>query len=177
LEQGDSVNLSTVTLSAHTGAHADAPLHFLGEGETIGAMPLETYIGPAALLHIGRTGPILPQDLEAAGFHETPRLLLRTPASDLANDRWPEEIAFITPETAQWLAGRGVVLFGTDAPSVDALDSKDLATHHALRRAGLVWLESLYLRDVPAGEYELIALPLNLPVDGSPVRAVLRSRD
>jgi arylformamidase len=37
-------------------------------------------------------------------------------------------------------------------------------------------LEGLVLRDVPAGEYELIALPLKLAgFDASPVRAVLRT--
>jgi len=36
-------------------------------------------------------------------------------------------------------------------------------------------LEGLVLRDVPEGDYELIALPLRLVgFDGSPVRAVLR---
>ena len=37
-------------------------------------------------------------------------------------------------------------------------------------------LEGLVLRDVPEGDYELIALPLKLEgFDASPVRAVLRS--
>ena len=36
-------------------------------------------------------------------------------------------------------------------------------------------LENLVLDDVPAGDYELIALPLKLTMaDASPVRAVLR---
>jgi arylformamidase len=36
-------------------------------------------------------------------------------------------------------------------------------------------LENLVLDDVPAGDYELIALPLKLTTaDASPVRAVLR---
>jgi arylformamidase len=104
-------------------------------------------------------------------------LLLRTPASELPDGQWPDEIAYLLPETARWLGECGVQLFGTDAPSVDPLDSRELATHHALRQAGLVWLESLYLRDVPVGDYELIAPPLKLPVDGSPVRALLRSQD
>jgi arylformamidase len=39
-------------------------------------------------------------------------------------------------------------------------------------------LEGLVLRDVPAGTYELIALPLRLvDFDASPVRAILRTLD
>jgi arylformamidase len=32
LAQGDSVDLSTITLSCHTGAHADAPGHYVDGG-------------------------------------------------------------------------------------------------------------------------------------------------
>ena len=67
------------------------------------------------------------------------------------------------------------MLLGVDVPSVDALDSNDLLVHHLLIGHGIVILESLFLRDVPAGEYELIALPLKLDgADGAPVRAILR---
>lgn len=74
------------------------------------------------------------------------------------------------------LASAGVVLIGTDAPSVDPFDSTTLAAHHALIRSGIAILENLLLDDVPPGEYELIALPLKLmELDGSPVRAILRA--
>ncbi|MGB0389803.1 MAG: cyclase family protein, partial [Ardenticatenaceae bacterium] len=33
-EQGASVNLTTITMSAHTGSHVDAPRHFTNEGAT-----------------------------------------------------------------------------------------------------------------------------------------------
>ena len=59
---------------------------------------------------------------------------------------------------------------------MDAFDSKDLPCHHALYRYGMVNLEHLMLRDVPDGDYELIALPLKLDLAcGSPVRAILRT--
>ncbi len=47
--------------------------------------------------------------------------------------------------------------------------------HLAVKRAGMRILEGLVLDDVPAGDYELIALPLALTtLDASPVRAILR---
>jgi arylformamidase len=58
---------------------------------------------------------------------------------------------------------------------VDVQDSKDLPAHAAFARGNVAILEGLALRGVPAGEYELIALPLRLMgFDASPVRAVLR---
>jgi arylformamidase len=59
---------------------------------------------------------------------------------------------------------------------VDAFDSKDLPSHHALLELGMRNLEGLDLSMAEAGEFELIALPLRLvDVDSSPVRAVLRT--
>ena len=45
-------------------------------------------------------------------------------------------------------------------------------------RAGLFILENLDLRNAAAGVYDLIALPLRIKGgDGSPIRAVLQTRD
>jgi arylformamidase len=58
---------------------------------------------------------------------------------------------------------------------VDLFDSKELPVHHAVLRHDMAILEGLLLRDVPAGIYEVIALPLRLVgFDASPVRAILR---
>jgi len=68
-----------------------------------------------------------------------------------------------------------VRLIGIDSQSVDPADSKTLDSHHNLLRLNLRVLENLVLDDVPAGDYELIALPLKLMLaDASPVRAILR---
>ena len=40
---GASVNLTTITLSPHTGTHADAYFHYEDDGEHPVAMPLSAY--------------------------------------------------------------------------------------------------------------------------------------
>ena len=58
---------------------------------------------------------------------------------------------------------------------MDARESKTLDVHHALFDGGAYVLENLDLRDVPAGRYELVALPQRLVgLDAAPVRALLR---
>jgi arylformamidase len=62
-----------------------------------------------------------------------------------------------------------------DVPSVDPETSKDLASHMVCNAHDLRIIENLLLADVVPGDYELIALPLNLSgLDAAPVRAVLR---
>jgi arylformamidase len=84
----------------------------------------------------------------------------------------------LDPATPAWLAERGVRLIGLDIPSVDTLTSTGMPMHHVVDRAGLFILENLDLREAAPGVYNLIALPLRIKgADGSPIRAVLQTRD
>ncbi len=174
---GASVNLTTLTLSPHTGSHADAPYHFLDGAPHPADLPLEPYLGLAHLVTVSRrSGGIVPDDLAGHDLNGARRLLIRTWVSDLPDDTWPEDFPYLTVELVDWLATQGVILVGLDSPSVDAFDSADLPCHHRLWHHGLVHLEALHLVGMPDGVYELIALPLKLTgVCGSPVRAVLRA--
>ena len=178
-DQGAAVNLTTVTLSPHTGSHADAAYHVLADGQHPAEMPLEKYIGPAHVATISRrSGGMVPADFDGHDLSGVQRLLVHTWVSDLPDGAWPDEFPYPTVELVDWLAALGVVLFGLDSPSVDAFDSKTLPCHHRLLEHGIVNLETLCLAGVPDGVYDLVALPLKLAgVCGSPVRAVLRPRE
>ena len=172
---GCPVNLSAITLSPHIGAHADAPLHYADGAATIGDVDLEPYLGPCRVVHAIGAGPLVePRHLEHAAAGLPPRVLVRT--CERAPTEWSDDFAAYAPETLEWLADRGVRLVGIDSQSVDPAASKALASHHVLLARGLRVLENLVLDAVPAGDYELIALPLRLvEADASPVRAVLRA--
>ncbi len=171
---GASVNVGAVTMSVHCGTHADAPFHFQDGGATVETLSLTPFLGPALLLEAGNRDVIGTDVFDGVDFTRTPRLLLRTGAwPDPA--RFPDAIPVLADDVPAYLGERGVVLLGLDVPSVDRLDSTTLPIHHALARHRIHILESLRLCDVPAGEYELIALPLPFAgADGSLVRAVLR---
>jgi arylformamidase len=176
IADGASVNLTTLTLSAHTGSHADAPYHYNDRGAHPADVPLEKYIGPAMVVTIQRQhGGIVPADFVDCEFTHLERLLIHTWVSDLPDDVWPDDFPYPTLELVDWLADRGVVLLGLDGPSVDRFDSKELPCHHRLAERGIAVLETLNLNGVPDGLYELVALPLKIAgICGSPVRAVLR---
>ena len=168
------VNLSAITMSPHIGAHADAPLHY-GEGAaTIGQVDLAPYLGPCRVIHAIGCGPLVRPEHLAHALHDLPpRVLVRTCVK--APIAWSPEFSAFAPETIAALAALGVQLVGIDSQSVDPADSKLLPSHHTLLRLNLRVLENLVLDFVPAGDYELIALPLKLMLaDASPVRAILR---
>ncbi len=182
IERGDTVTLSTLRATVHLGAHADAPIHYNLAGDSIEARPLELYFGPCRLIRVdvARNARVSPADFEravvAAGLPATlpPRVLLATGTfPDPA--RWNNDFAALSPELVDALSGRGVRLIGIDTPSVDLMEDKQLLAHQRFFAHDMAILEGLALRDVPVGDYELIALPLPLAgFDASPVRAVLR---
>lgn len=170
MEEGNSVNVGALAASTHSATHADAPLHVASDGAAIHDLSLSAFAGPAHVIEI--TGPAVTaadvDDLTAS------RVLFRTSCSDLGPGEWPETIVPILPEAVQRCAEQNVVLVGTDAPSVDPLDSTALNAHHALIQHGIVNLEGLDLSGVDPGRYTLVALPLKIQgADAAPVRAAL----
>lgn len=179
LAEGDTVNLTTLTVSAHIGTHVDAPYHFDENGRHMDEVDLSAYWGPAQVVTVSKSsGPLTPDDFTRYDLSLAPRLLVHSPASGRDETVFHPEFAYPSPELADLLGDHGILLYGADGPSMDASDSKHLPGHHALHRNGILILEGLDLSHTPDGLYELAALPL--PVvggDGSPVRAVLRPLD
>jgi len=168
------VKVSRLTMSTHTGAHCDAPAHYGIDGKSIDQVELSTYIGPCRVIDLQGTLKVEAQQL-GPFLHQIPaRVLLRTYAS--APRHWDSDFPSVSAAAIHLLARRGVRLIGIDSPSLDPEQSKTLDAHHATEQHGMAILEGIVLDAVPAGDYELIALPLKLSgLDASPVRAILRS--
>lgn len=170
---GHSVNVAVLCTTVHAGTHVDGPLHFVDGAPPVGQLPLEPYLGPVLVVD-ARGRDALDVDLVAdVDLARAERVLFRSRAAvDAA--AFPERFAALTPELARTLVDHGVRLVGTDAPSVDPVDSSELPVHRALGAGGVAILENAVLTDVPPGRYTLVALPLRLTeADSSPVRAVL----
>ena len=172
---GCPVNVGAITMSPHLGAHADAPLHYARDGNAIGGVDLEPYLGPCRVIHaIDRGRFVRPEHLSHAAAALPPRVLVRTCRE--APTEWSPDFSSCAPETIDWLARLGVRLVGIDAQSVDPAESKTLDSHQRLLAHDMRVLENLVLDGIQEGDYELIALPLKLAgADASPVRAILRS--
>jgi arylformamidase len=173
IDEGSSVNLGALQLSAHAGTHVDAPHHVQENGATTDRFELPVFIGTAQVVSV-QDDWILPHHVEGV---EAKRVLFKTQASTRSFTEWPDAITPIHPDTVSALAEGGTVLVGTDAPSVDPLDSTDLSAHHALIEENIVNLEGLVLADAEPGLYQLVALPIKVRGgDAAPVRAALLNR-
>src|SRR5436305_15193107 len=70
------VHVSKVTLSTHSGAHADAPRHYDPTGVTAEALELARYLGPCRVVDArGAAGAVRPAGVAAALTDPPPRVL------------------------------------------------------------------------------------------------------
>ena len=133
MEDGSPVNVSALTLSTHTGAHADAPLHYNETAPDIASVALEPYLGECLVVDARGVG----HEIEVGDLphiDSADRVLFRT-FDAFPHDGWIEETTAIAPEAIEWLAVQGVKLVGIDGPSIDPQDSKDMLAHKAVHEA------------------------------------------
>lgn len=177
IPNGDSANVTAISMSVHTGTHIDAPLHFLEKGNSVDEIVLKTLIGRAFVLYLPDVDLVTAEVLENAELPpRTRRVLLKTKNSDFwarGVTEFQEDFVAISPDGAQYLADRGVQLVGVDYLSV-APFSEPIRTHQILLEAGIVIVEGLNLSEVSDGRYNLYCLPIKLAgVEGAPARAIL----
>jgi arylformamidase len=178
MEDGNDANVSRLAACVHLGTHVDAPHHFIAEGATTEALPLDVLVGKAYVVDLTELkGHITAAALEAADLPpDAGRLLFKT-----RNSRWwaqgdasfHTDFVALTADAAEYLVNRGVRLVGIDYLSIAPYDAP-VPTHRILLGAGVVVVETLDLSAVPAGTYILYCLPLKLVgSEGAPARAIL----
>jgi arylformamidase len=174
LHEGDACNVSAVTMSIHTGTHLDAPFHLEESGIGIAAVPLRHCIGPVRVVSMDVAECITQAELERLNWEGVERVLFKTRSSNLPEDQFDPEFAYLSEDGADFLGRRALLLVGIDTPSVDGYASQSLRSHKVLLSHGVAILEGTRLAHVPDGDYGLVCLPLKFAgLDGSPVRAIL----
>ena len=121
--EGGDCNITAVHASAHTGTHADAPLHFLSGGAAIDSMELDAFIGPCTVLQVPG-GVITGEYVDKHFPKKCKRLLIKGGGR-----------AFFMDSSAEELSGRGLMLIGTDSLSVGCAGN-ETAPHKAFMQGG-----------------------------------------
>ena len=190
---GDLFQSTILTISCHAYTHVDAPVHFLPGDRDIASMPVDQWIGDAAvvdLTHLGDNGEVSAGELEQHATH------VRTGDIALLRTDWPRKVSVESekfwrdaPYTARsacdWLVARGVKAVGYDYPPDQCIRTtifspgtkvarRECVTHDVFFPAGVTVIEYLTNLDrIGAARCRFMALPLRIEgADGSPVRAV-----
>ena len=167
-------NNHRLQISMHVGTHLDAPLHMVAQRDYVSTLSLNAFVAPACVLDV-RDQPIIHW---SSAYEQTVQpgsiVLLHT-----GHDRWYgseryfEEHPVVDPAFCEFLLIKQVKLLGVDLPSPDKLP---FPVHKRLLANGTYILENLTNLDqlLSWSSFEVIALPLKLRADGSPVRAIAR---
>ena len=190
---GDNFESSIMTLGCHAYTHVDAPKHFLPGARHIAEMPLEHWVGEAAvvdLTHLADNDGVTAADLERRAGHVRAGdiALLRTDwprRVSVDEERFWRDAPFTAADACHWLVARGVKAVGYDYPPDFSVRTsifeptrkvlpEDCTTHHIFFPAGITVIEYLTnLHRIGSMRCRFMALPLALDqADGSPVRAV-----
>ena len=154
----DVYQVTKISITGHTGTHADAPRHFIPEGKDAAEVDISRCIGKCKV--VGHSGSLTSEDIHGMINDDTDRLLIK---GDI----------IVTPESAAEIAGSKLLALGVEGMTVGT-DGTIAQIHRILLGAEVYIIENLDLSAVPVGEYFLSALPLKMAgLDGSPVRAVL----
>ncbi|MDR1410161.1 MAG: cyclase family protein [Oscillospiraceae bacterium] len=158
-------NYSQMLLGAHSGTHADAPLHFIEGGADVSTLPNNALIGECQVVETP-PGVLTADYVEHCFPPKCERLLIKCAGTE-------DQHCCLSTDAAEQLAEWGVRLIGTDAPSI-APSGNERKPHVALLRHGIVILENLDLSQVRPGRYFLIAAPLKLEgAEAAPARVFL----
>ncbi len=189
--QGHS-QVTWLSTSVHAFTHMDARRHFDPEGPTTDAIPLETTIGPAAIVDVraaGANAPITGELMERAGAHvrRGDIVLVRAGWDRIERIDTPEFWArapWMTTEAADFLHDRGARAVGFDFPQDRCIrnpmiglpdaPAEDYVTHQRLLLRGVTLIEYLAnLTALPGPRTFLVCAPLSLiGSDGAPARVI-----
>ncbi|MBM3146555.1 MAG: cyclase family protein [Actinobacteria bacterium] len=176
LADGRDHDLSSFSMGSHSGTHVDAPAHYVRDGGTVERLPVGALLGPAVVVEHTGDADITAADLAALGVDGTTRrVLFKTGNGRLWDDpTFRRDYVALAASAALSVVELGLELVGIDYLSIEAYDSPGFAVHHALLEAGVVVLEGVDLRRVPAGKYLLVCAPLKLVgAEGAPARVFL----
>ena len=177
LDNGDIVTASKINLGVHIGTHVDLPAHFLTDAQTLGAYPIDAFVGSAGVLDLTDVErSICLSRLQKETILENQHILLKTKNSNkLQQPEFFEDYVFIEPDATQFLLDKNPLSLGIDYYSLDPSDSEQFPSHKLCARRGVPVFVCLDLSQTEASvNYQFAGLPLNFPaLEGVPVRAIV----
>ncbi len=172
LEKGHPLNVTEISLPCHAGTHVDAPVHIVPNGKSIEELPLESFIGPGAVISVKKRGgeQVTATDLENSrvAVNRGDILMLHTGWDEKFENPEYNLHPYLSVDAAEWMVKKGVKLFGIDCITVDLptpLRPKgfDFPVHKMLLGNGVLIAENVTnLGEIVGKKIRILALPLRI---------------
>lgn len=170
----DGHNNFALSTGMHSGTHLDGLMHLTESLTRIAELPIELFAGKGLIVNVcGQTEIDLPES--AFDALSTGSIVLFYTGFDqyFGKEEYYNAYPSISEATAWHLVKKGVKMIGMDFPSPDYAPYN---IHKILLNSNILILENLTNLSslLPYREFELLAFPLKIEADSSPVRVVAR---
>lgn len=177
MDSGDAYDLSSLSMSAHSGTHIDAPAHFIPGGKTLDQYPVESFMLSAKVVETHGDDLVRPEEFSKVETRPGEALLFKTRNSssgDCRNGCFSEQFVSLSLEAADLCVERKLGLVGLDYITIEKAGDLSFPVHKRLMAENILILEGIDLSAVSAGRYTLLCLPLKTDgAEAAPLRAVL----
>lgn len=172
LDKGHALNVTEISLPCHAGTHVDAPVHIIPNGQSIEELPLDSFVGPGAVIPVKKRGgeEVTAKDFEDSGIpiHRGDIVMLYTGWDEKFETPEYNLHPYLSVDAAEWMVKKGIKLFGIDCITVDLptpLRPKgfDFPVHKTLLGNGILIAENVAnLRKIVGIKTRILALPLRV---------------
>lgn len=168
---------------SHIGTHVEAPYHCFPNGRDLGSVPIETFVGEAAVLNLSALPPdslVGADELVAlaepvGGIWEEDIVFIRTGYAGRQGSDAYEHRPSLTAEAMRYLVDRGVKLVGTDLSGLEGPRTPGhLDCHLVLLGNDIPFIENLAnLDQLTQPRVFVCALPVPVKgLDAFPLRVI-----
>lgn len=170
----DGYNNHYLQTGMHAGTHIDAPMHLTDCKSFIGEAPLAPFMGCGCLID-ARNQPVIKLLKGYESKIPTGSIVLLYTGHDrfYGTTSYYENHPVVSLELCELLIRKGISMLGLDCPSPDNFP---FPIHKRLLENGIFVLENLTNLDklLNVKRFEVIAFPLKIKADSSPVRTVAK---
>jgi len=174
----DYCHVDQLHLNSHVGTHIDAPFHFLSDGKSISAFPVDFFVRPGVaidLRHKKAGETITAEDLSSSHFEQGCAVVLVTGWDQFFGSENYLKHPYLSKDAAEFLVEQGVSIVAVDFLNVDQTFGDAWDAHQVLLGRETLIVENLNNTiSLEFGKPYLFSfLPLKvMGTDGSPIRAV-----
>ena len=174
--------LDRITMLNISGTYLDAPLHRFDKGYTVADIPLEKLVDlPYQVVSLKEGKNCFDtEDLSGIGIPGGAVILNSGHHKVFGTEKYGVNAPYLTPEGAQYLMDRGVVLVGIDTPLIDNMmvsSTVGCPVHDIILDAGGVVCEDLINTDLAAaagGTGLLSAIPARVEMASFTARVFIK---
>lgn len=164
-----SVVSSSFSLFAHYGTHIDAPLHCIKNGKTVDQIDVNSLCGLVQIIDVRKS-----RRIEVSHLRDMISYNVFFKTSNTMKGRFTKNYCYMTPEVCRRLVKLKTRIVGTNYLSIEKYGNKKFESHRILLKNDVLIIEGLNLSSVNEGLYQMVALPLKICAEASPIRVIVK---